>query len=158
VKVETVYRSTIWQWQPGTAQPVIRLLRTKNVPERGLGLPLPSGGVIVMRDGAARPILYGRGALEDKAVGEDVEIEIGTAGAVTASAKVVSPPGYFAIEVEYAVANARDVPIAFELAFPGDPRGFVPETALGRKNGAPLWSVTVPANGRATLRYRMSRS
>jgi hypothetical protein len=157
VKVDIVYRSIVYGWQPAAVQPVLRLLRTKNVAERGLGLPLPSGAVVVMHEGAARPLFYGQGSIEDKAVGEEVEIPIGTGGAVTATARAVSPPGYFATEVEYTIANARDVPVAFELTFPGDPRGFVPATPLTRKNGMPLWAVTVPANGTATLRYRMSR-
>ena len=28
-------------------------------------------------------------------------------------------------------------------------------TRLGRRDGQPLWVVTVPAHGRATLRYRV---
>jgi hypothetical protein len=157
VKVETVYRSRVLPWQPGAPEPVVRVIRTKNVPERGLGLPLPSGGVLVMRDGEARPILYGRGSLEDKAMGEEVEIDIGGATAVTASAKTLSLPDAYATDVELTVTNARNVPAAFELAFPDASAGFTSETPLGRKNGAPLWVVTVPANGRATLRYRVFR-
>jgi hypothetical protein len=155
VRVEIVYRSYMWAWNPGTVQPIARLLRTKNLPEQGLGLPLPSGGVVLMREGARRPLFYGRGALDDKAVGEDIEIQVGGAGAVTASAKTIPLAG--GTDVEYTVANARAVPIAFELAFPGDTPGLSSETPLGRKNGAPLWSVTVPANGSATLHYRMSK-
>ena len=30
-----------------------------------------------------------------------------------------------------------------------------PRSRLRRRNGRPLWSVTVPANGTATLRYRL---
>jgi len=33
----------------------------------------------------------------------------------------------------------------------------VPETELPRRNGAMLWAVTVPANGRATLHYRVEK-
>ena len=157
VKVDVVYRSRIWFYQPAAASSVERLLRTKNVAERGLGVPLPAGGVLLMKEGALRPLVYGRGALEDKAVGEDVDIAFGAATGVQVSAKILSPKGYWTTEVEYSVANARDVPVAFELDFDGDEFGFFPETALARKNGRPIWAVTVPANGRATLRYRYSK-
>ena len=31
-------------------------------------------------------------------------------------------------------------------------------TRLGRRDGVPLWAVTVPANGSATLRYRVGKN
>ena len=157
VKVDLVYRTRVYRWSPTSVQPIERVIRTKNVAERNLGLPMPSGGVLVMREGAMRPLLYGRGSLEDKAVGEDIDIVIGSAGPVTASARTVSAPNAPATEVAYTVSNARNVPVAYELAFPDAPQGFAAEAELGRKNGAPLWSVTVPANGTVTLRYRFPK-
>jgi hypothetical protein len=157
VKAEVVYRSRAFLSQPVSVQPVRRLLVTSNETERGLGLPLPAGGVLLLKEGALRPIVYGRGSLGDKAVGEDVEIEIGHASAVTGALRVVSPPNAAATTVEYTVANARNVPIAFELVFQEDRSGFSAETPLGRRDGRPLWAVTVPAKGRATLRYSIPR-
>lgn len=157
VKVGTIYRTHIYRWQPATPQPVIRILTLKNDAANGLGLPLPAGNILFIKEGGLRPLVYGKGSLDDKAVGQDVEIAMGSARGVSVSAKMVSPPGMWATEVEFTAANDRAEPVAFELVFAGDEIGFVPATPLARRNGTPLWSVTVPANGRATLRYRMSR-
>jgi hypothetical protein len=55
------------------------------------------------------------------------------------------------------VSNASPRPMPFEADFnPGD-LSWTSATSTGRRNGRPLWRVTVPANGRASITYRLDR-
>ena len=48
------------------------------------------------------------------------------------------------------------MPVRYEAEFDVDEdETFRPRARLGRRDGRPLWAVTVPANGTATLRYRV---
>lgn len=50
--------------------------RMQNREKDGLGLPLPAGGVAVFRDWRGERILLGEGFIPDKALDEEVEIEV----------------------------------------------------------------------------------
>ena len=54
---------------------------------------------------------------------------------------------------ELNVSNAHPEPIRFEAELEIGGGSFNPSEKLPRRNGRPLWAVTVPANGQATLRY-----
>lgn len=147
VPVRLVYRADM---DGGDAPPVRLTVRARNRTADGLGLPLPAGKVALYQAmppgaGGARPLLLGEGAVDDKAVGELVEIDVASATGVTAR------------EVETAkrrrvlrVTNANAVPVAFEARF-GD--RIVSGSGLRRTDGTTIWAVTVPANGRATLSF-----
>ncbi|HYJ83706.1 MAG TPA: hypothetical protein VEW26_12805 [Allosphingosinicella sp.] len=163
VKVETVYRIEAYAPNPGggggeVALPVTRILTTDNSVAAGLGLPLPSGGLVLFGTGRARPILLGRGSIEDKAVGEEVEIRVGSASSVTARAVRLFPGEGEGGDWELTVTNAQPAPVRFEAVLAEGSMQLISETALGRRDGRPLWAVTIPANGRATLRYRFGGS
>ena len=106
---------------------------------------------------SGREMLVGRGTLDDKAVGEPVEIVMGTASAVSSS--LTLGPGRGGLErrreAEIVVANSRSVPIRYEAEFDTGNMIFSPGAELSRRDGRPLWSVSVPANGRVTLRYSL---
>ncbi|HST36006.1 MAG TPA: hypothetical protein VLK25_05190, partial [Allosphingosinicella sp.] len=54
------------------------------------------------------------------------------------------------------VTNDRPVPIDYEAAFNRhDDQRLRPREAIGSRDGVPLWAVTIPANGSASLRYRI---
>ncbi len=162
VEVDTIYRQRLYA---GAAlqQPVMRVLTTRNRREEGLGLPLPAGGVVLFAKGRERPVLIGRGSMDDNAVGEDVEIEVGAANAVTTQLSSGQPPPRegpiravpaVTADWELTVSNARPEPIRFEAELEIGSGSFTAARTLARRNGRPLWAVTVPANGQATLRYR----
>ena len=157
IKVETVYRSFLYGWQPGMVQPVLRVVKTRNAVAEGLGLPLPAGSLVMFTGAGERPLLLGRGAIEDKAVGEDVEIAFGRATAVSIAAKSLSPTNAKVSDWEITARNARPVPVRFELQFSESGVKLVPAVALERRNGQPLWAVTIPANSEASLRYRIEK-
>ena len=55
------------------------------------------------------------------------------------------------------MTNDRPNPVAYELELAVQPAQVRSETRLGRRNGMALWSVSIPANGSVTLRYRVVR-
>jgi hypothetical protein len=151
VKVETIYR--IYSG-PGESEwsPAQRIVRTRNRTAEGLGLPLPAGRVVLFGTGRQRPILLGEGFVEDKAVGEDVEIVLGqAAGVFTRSSVTERAVGQ---DVELTVTNDSDHAAAFEAELDEGGGRISSASRLGRRNGRHLWSTVVPAGGTATLRYR----
>jgi hypothetical protein len=122
-------------------------------------MPLPAGGVQLFASHGGRPILIGEGSIEDHAVGEDVEIEVGEATAVTTRTAIAEEDGEYWQDYVLTVTNAQAVPVRFEaeLELDADYR-FRPRARLARRDGRPLWAVTVPANGSATLRYRLTEA
>lgn len=156
VKVETVYRVDLYAANPVNLG-VTRVLSTRNTREEGLGLPLPAGRVVLFGTGRARPILLGRGSLDDHAVGEEVEIPVGASTSVAVTAAKLSTGENESAEWELIVSNAQPKPLRFEAQLMEGELKLSSETTLGRRDGRPLWSVTVPANGQASLRYRLAR-
>lgn len=156
VRIDTVYRLDAIASNPGPPV-VMRLLSTRNLAADGLGLPLPAGRVVVFGTGRARPLLLGRGFLGDHAVGEDIEIPVGFATSVAAQLVRLSGGINAPSEWELTVSNAQPAPVRFEAVLGEGGMKLSSESALGRRDGKPLWAVTIPANGRISLRYRLDR-
>ncbi|HEY5711544.1 MAG TPA: hypothetical protein VIT38_06580 [Allosphingosinicella sp.] len=156
VQVRTVYRSRIEPHQESEEpEEATRLLLTRNRTQEGLGLPLPGGGVQLFTEGAGRPILLGEGSVEDRAIGEDVEIGVGQAPGVTTWVTEERQGGR-RHDYLLTVTNDGAEPAPFEAEFNlNDEIRFRPRVRLGTRHGRPIWAVTVPANGSATLRYRV---
>lgn len=160
VKMDALYRADVWGDSIGDVRQV---LRTRNRKEEGLGLPLPGGPVTVFEpvsggadDGAM--LLAGEGGLADRAIGEDVEIELGQATQVSVtSEKVGSGDGWQTVRLT--ARNARAVPVQFEarIASPGKVQG-LSTRKLARKDGRWIWSATIPAQGNVTFTYKMVKS
>lgn len=154
VKVEQVYRHRLYLANLGYPQPISRVLVARNTAEGGLGLPLPSGRVMLSAKAGDRSLLIGRGTMRDTAVGEDVEIVVGQASFLSAELKHAAPGAQGAGDWELVVSNAGAVPVRYEAELDEGGFAFHPEAALGRRDGRPLWTATVPANGSASLRFR----
>jgi hypothetical protein len=152
VKVRTVYRFRFAaeEEQEGLATPV---LRTANRMAEGLGLPLPAGRLVLFREGARRPLLVGETELADRTIGEKVELQFseapGVRGRLTAQGK--DQPYVLTL------SNDRDGPVEAEviLDVAEGKRLSAEGKRLVRRDGQLLWIATVPANGRAELRYRV---
>jgi len=155
VPVEAIYRITpLGEDMAGGVQLV---LRAQNRKAKGLGLPLPAGRVAVSEPMGGRAILLGEGAIDDKAVDEDVEVEVAEATDVTARI-VKGKEGKRWVDETLTVTNAAPHPIRFEAEFVGS-AGLKPTRAsqrLGRRRGEDAWVVDIPANGTATLTYRLN--
>ncbi|MEA3012144.1 MAG: hypothetical protein QOD42_689 [Sphingomonadales bacterium] len=155
VPVEIVHRRFVYPGDDDADVAHIFLL-TRNRPEEQLGIPLPGGRVQLFRDEGSRSLLIGEGEVRDHAVGEEVEIDIGEAPGVVS--RVTRAPGGRRNDYLLTVTNDQSYPVRFEATFrtlPGNMRAR--DVELGRRNGLPAWTVTVPANGSATLRYRLRR-
>ena len=117
VEVRLVYRSRLAAAAPFEPAPAGRFLVTRNRTAEGLGLPLPGGRVALFGNAGGRRILLGEGALDDRAIGEDVEIGIGQAPGVTVA--LTSPTKHD--DYLLTVTNDQAAPIRFEaeLELPG---------------------------------------
>ena len=153
VKVASVYRLRLAA--VGAANTVAdHVLVTRNRPAEGLGLPLPSGRLVVFAPRGERTILIGEGDVDDRAVGEEVEFRIGQAPGVRVVQREVARSKRV-VDVELVITNDLLRPVRVEAELGGDGTKLSSKARLGRRNGRPSWVVTVPANGRATLRYRV---
>jgi hypothetical protein len=148
VKVESIVRL-----RPGSsafgAMPMERLLVTRNRTAEGLGLPLPAGKLELFGRREGHRILIGEGTLDDRTVGEKVEIPVGTAnGVLAAQTESTRDP-----DVRHlTLTNDLPRPQVAEIEFPLEVRGV--SARLVKRDGWMLWRVVIPANGKAMLSYR----
>ncbi|HEX8644847.1 MAG TPA: hypothetical protein VF702_13135 [Allosphingosinicella sp.] len=161
VTVETIYRGGIFFHAAGNGpQAARRYVTARNHTEQGLGLPLPSGSVSLFVEREGRPLLIGEGAIDDLAVGQELEIDFGAVPGITTELRELPRPagrrpgpiGQF----EYVVRSDRAETIRFEAEVGME--DFRAGERLGRRDGRPLWSVTLPPHGTAILRFRARRS
>lgn len=140
----------------GNADGPVIMVRLQNRKQDRLGIPLPAGPVAVFQEARARPMLLGEAAIEDKAIGEEVEFVAAVATSVTVEIDRGPTDKAGARTDTVTISNANDRPIAFEAEFLLDPErilsGFSRRTRT--VDGKIRWPVTLPANGRAVLTYR----
>lgn len=140
------------------------VIKLRNETAAGLGVALPGGSVAVMQpDGADGVLLAGQDRFEDKGVGLPVRLNFGLSRDVRVQTRLVksgsSTRGAVTTErteVESTVTNARSEPVTVELvADAAVQRGFRLRSQSLRSRvddtGFPVWTLTVPANGAATL-------
>jgi hypothetical protein len=162
VRMDLVYRDYFQPARRGEDEeteprPAALVLVGRNRTEEGLGLPLPAGSFLLYGERDGRPFMLGEGALGDRAVGDKVEVDLAsTPGVTTLVEKVRETEAW--IEYRLVVTSDRPDPIRFESQFRDVGGEFRPDTRLPRRDGLPLWAVTVPANGTATLRYRILKA
>lgn len=140
-------------------EPATLRLRFQNTMAGGLGKPLPGGTVSVLAPPSnGRTALLGQDQPQDLPVGSPVELDLGQSVDVSVRSKVEPPRGRdnrrHVVETE--VANATPAPAVIEIEHQTDGEAFtVPAEDRPHivRDGQPLWRFTVPANGRATLRY-----
>lgn len=157
VEADLVYRRRVESYADtdDEPQPATIVLVSRNRQQQGLGLPLPAGQLVLFAPGEDRPILLGQGNVEDLAVGQDVDIELGEAGGVRTQLTYVESDKARR-DYTLLVTNDHAAPIRFEAEFDDAHESFRPSSRLHRRRGHPLWTVTVPANGTATLRFSAS--
>jgi hypothetical protein len=159
VAVREVFRARLSASHSDAFQPATRYLVTRNREQEGLGLPLPSGGLALFTQRDGQPFLAGQGRVEDRAVGDDVEIAFAASPSIqTWVERVASGPDNRWVDYRLTVTNDQNRAVPFEAELARDPdTRLVPRTRLTERDGYPLWSVRIPANGTATLRYRVEQ-
>lgn len=128
------------------------VIRLQNRAKEGLGMPLPSGGVALYQRVGGERLLAGTGAMRDRAVGEEVDIDIGRATGISVVAREYDDGRY-----RVTVANANPEPRTVEVALnyggaDSDVRSL--SQKLVRKDGIRTWVVIVPGNATRELTYR----
>ena len=155
VAVDIVYRQRLDPEDDDGESSAQRVLVTRNRTDEGLGVPLPAGSLQLFAAAGGRPILLGQGAVNDRAVGEDVEIRLGAADGVRTRIEELDEGDDWE-HYRLTVSNDHAEQVRFEAEFEMDEDlRFRPRERLSRRDGRRLWAVTVPANGTVTLRYRV---
>lgn len=135
------------------------VLRLDNKPADGLGKPLPSGALAVFETAGGRPAFAGEQAMRDVPVGQPFDLAIGEAMDVRVRPRLVAEQDRRQDRVrrvyEVDLVNAKTVPIVAEVRMATNRQGFkvvAEPMAHDMRDGAAAWRVTLPANGRKTLR------
>ena len=135
-------------------QPFGIKLRGKNDDEGGLGLPMPSGQIQVFEGSNFGPLLVGETNIKDLAVGQKVEMIVGSSTDVRRTIKKMSERGRkqnWRVEI----ANARSEPVNVEVELPANYSG---KTMRVRKvDGVPTWIGIIPAGGEISFNYVLKR-
>lgn len=156
IKGVLAYRSKIDWDAPGNPQ---ILFRFRNTAKEGLGKPLPAGRLVFYQDGPTGTMVMGESSLPDKAVDEEVELEIGESEEVTLDyAEEASNRKAGWSDYLVTVKNANPFPVRFELEFPTgrDLRFTRLSQRTERKPGKQVMVLTLPANAEQEIRYRTS--
>ena len=134
------------------SQPMALMLRSENLKEKGLGLPMPQGQVMIFEDSKYGPLITGESSLLDRAIGDEIEMRVGNSSDVRISVTRISEKSKrqrWKVEV----TNARNSPVNVEVEIPyqliGSPKD------IKKIDGVPTWKATLPANGDATLFYEL---
>ncbi|MEN9493297.1 MAG: hypothetical protein RJA63_3746, partial [Pseudomonadota bacterium] len=139
-----------------------------NKEQSGLGLPLPKGVVrVYKRDSAGNAQFVGEDRIDHTPKNETVRLKLGEAFDVTADKKQTdfrrreptNRASYLsesAYEIVLRNAKAEDVVVTVREPVPGD-WTMLEENQRHKKAaaGTAEWKVKVPANGSATLKYRV---
>jgi hypothetical protein len=134
------------------SQPMTLMLRGQNKTEKGLGLPMPQGQVMIFEDSNYGQLLAGQDTLKDHAIGEDVEMAVGQSSDVRMQLTEFSASGSrqrYKIEI----TNARSSPVNVEVEIPYELRS--KSKNVSKVDGVPTWKTTVAANGDAELVYEL---
>jgi hypothetical protein len=175
VPITTVYSADLAANETADAAAASRLIRTMNITANHLGLPLPSGKIAVFAPHQGGTLLEHESGLRDTAVGEELEINMGTSFDVLVSVlketSTIDParteilplvPGVTLRRVavdavnRVDISNARPTDVQFELRLqlPPGARVVRADHSMGAKNGRPIFRLQIPAHGTATLRYQ----
>jgi hypothetical protein len=166
VPFDRIYTASVWaRGTDDDPQPAAILLRMKNLAERGLGLPLPQGGVAVFEAEGGRPMLVGEGSVPDTAVGQELEVTIGESPEVQVVHRLADgvdeddidwdKPHRFEVEISNAGPNAVEVETYLRVTAAQEI--VRPSRKLRIRNGRRMWLAKVGPNGRAVLAYTLKR-
>jgi hypothetical protein len=140
--------------------PAVKLFRTKNNAANHLGLPLPSGNVAVFALHGSERLLVHESGMQDLAVDEEVEIDMGASPDVHVTSVREAESGRVETFQRVEISNARGEEIQFELKvrLQDGARIIHADHPVGNKNGRPIFLLTIPAHASATVRYQWQRA
>lgn len=170
VEVSRILRHEVNQIEESDdeVRPTQILLRTKNEEAKGLGEPLPRGAARVFAPSQDFGVLYsGESDTRDTAVGLEWELETGESADLTAKTTIArhttrnltGDRARHTADVSVELSNAAGVPEVVELVqstLGASQRLSGANARWAMKDGAPTFTVTVPANGRMIVSYRVT--
>jgi hypothetical protein len=160
IPIARVYGADLAADESASLAPAHLLIRTANDTANHLGLPLPSGHIAVFATSSGEKLLLHESDIKDRAVDEDVEIDLGDSPDVQVTVEretaTAGPARTQEHVVRVTITNARPADIDFELRLrmPAGGRVVHADHPVGNKNGRPLFRLIVPANGSMTVRYQ----
>ncbi|WP_109354070.1 DUF4139 domain-containing protein [Sphingorhabdus sp. EL138] len=160
IPFEQIYEAQIWANGYSDPTPLATTLRFQNKKRDGLGLALPAGKMVAFKAAAGERLLLGEGGLDDKAIGEEVEVTIGESSLVRykiLSVEEVDTKRENFADMQLTITNASRSPARVEIKIDhqDDHKLRKLSERLGRKDGKDLWKVTVPPNSDRVLTYRV---
>lgn len=168
VAFDRIYRAEVSVWDTGDEpRPLDLLVRMRNQTDRGLGLPLPGGGVSLIQSPTTggRALFTGQARFEDRAVGLPVELTFGESMGLTISNSMEGRErtlrdGRSRNTVRGVAVVTNDKPEAVEVEIVPAQYGedaFRILSSSVRSHigdaGHPVWRLHVPAGGTARLTY-----
>jgi hypothetical protein len=161
VPFELVYRVGQYLDTSGfESQSAQRILQMHNKKGDGLGVPLPQGSVAVFEPNAGQWLLVSEnGEMNDTPVGEKVEFEMGWSDQVKFELQRLGKPGKPLGSGDkpdtYVLSASNANPFPIKVDFPLRYSGGKLKITKGKvvTEFWPMWKATVPANGKAELRF-----
>lgn len=142
--------------------PLLNTLRFQNKKDDGLGLALPAGKMVAFKQVSGKRLLLGESSLDDKAVGEEVEVTIGVSPLVRYQIASIGKEdtksqsvNNMRLVITNASRNAAQVEIKLDRRDDDKLRKL--SQKLDRKDGKDFWQVTIPANSERVLTYQVVR-
>lgn len=182
VPVAKIYEARLYADSDSDFEPLDLILRTKNDKKNELGIPLPSGRVMVFEragsGAAAQRLLAGETTLRDLAIDEETELRL-TGGPdiqarqvnesvdITRTRRALRPiPGVrvsgrtVSAVNRIELSNARPYPVQAEVRIDLDDGQEIARSDVtpGKKNGQPIFKITIPANDTLNIRYQTVQS
>lgn len=159
LKGETLYRGS-YQGGGGVNAPRLAF-RFDNKKSNGAGDPLPQGQIALFQQTRAGRQLIGETFIEDKAVDQEVLINLPEDDAyLDADSNETDNRGDDWVEKELTVENNEEWPVLVEIEL-SDEIDYDTEYRLSkfssgvkRKDGKYVWRVTIPAENKKTLKFR----
>tara|TARA_R110000782_G_scaffold49622_2_gene107872 strand:- start:3241 stop:4785 length:1545 start_codon:yes stop_codon:yes gene_type:complete len=145
---------SLWNDDEGS-QPLTRMIRMQNREKAGLGLPLPSGGIVVMQRQRGEEMLLADGDMADKTIGDKVEVGAGISDQLRYTLTERGDAARDHESYRLDLTNATDSPAAVEikLGIDDEQKPRKSSAKLVRQDGRWMWKTTVPANGSASLSF-----
>jgi hypothetical protein len=161
IPVHTVYQADLAAGESDRTSSAVRLLRTQNDAAHHLGLPLPSGRVMLFTDRHGASLLLHESAMRDLAVDEEVEIDLGASADVqvkTLKEQASVDPAQLFERVEISNARAAEIPFELRLFLSAGARVIHADHALAFKDGRPIFRMNIPAGERVILRFQVENA
>lgn len=134
------------------SEPMSIMMRGDNTTAKGLGLPMPGGQVAIFEDSKYGPLLAGETSMNGKAVGEEIEMRVGSSADVRMTVSRMSDKEdsqKWKVEIN----NARNRSVNVEVEIPYELRSKI--KGVTKVDGVPTWKSRVAAHSDTSFTYEL---